>query len=91
MVGSPDEKVWRIAGIGLTYHNNVGVSLAIVEAAIAQVSNMLVSLKRVIEKAMRYLYEAEALKFAADGRLRLAPLKRLSTRKTSLKPRRLKS
>ncbi len=50
MVGSADQQVWRVAGIGFTALNAIGLSGTIVDQAIAQISNMLYLLASVTDQ-----------------------------------------
>jgi hypothetical protein len=87
MVGTPDGTSWRVAGMGLTSLNSIGLSLRLVEAAIEQISRMLRVLDQKIDEDRKALYEEERSRFARDGKWEIAPAFHLPDRKNVAKRR----
>ena len=87
MVGTPDHKSWRVAGIGLTSLNVIGLSLDLVEKATAQITPMLHFLDGRINENRNALYEEERNRFAKDGKWTVAPMFHFNDRKNASKRR----
>jgi hypothetical protein len=87
MVGTADQKTWRVAGIGFTNMNAIGVSGQQVDEAIVQISAMLRLIAFDLEAIRWSLYEAERERFASEGKWGLAPIARFADRRNVSKRR----
>jgi hypothetical protein len=87
MVGTPQTS-WRMAGIGFTTNQTIGLSGAIVDQAIDQTTSMLGLLYNIIEKKRASLFEMQRAQFEANGRWEQAPLVTFPSRENVSKRRR---
>jgi hypothetical protein len=87
MVGTADRKIWRVAGIGFTATNAIGLSGALVDQAIAQISNMLALISSTLDEKRKALFEVQKAQFAEDGKWRAAPIATFPSRKNAGKRR----
>jgi hypothetical protein len=86
MVGTPQTS-WRMAGIGFTTNQTIGLSGAIVDQAIDQTTSMLGLLYNIIEKKRASLFEMQRVQFEANGRWEQAPLVTFPSRENVSKRR----
>lgn len=81
MVGSPDSKKWRVAGIGFTRMRAIGLSLALVEQSISQVGAMMKALDSDISQRRSALYEVAHAQFVQNGSWESAPFASFPSRR----------
>jgi hypothetical protein len=81
MVGTADQKMWRVAGIGFTGMNAIGVSGQQVDEAIVQISSMLRQITVKLDGIRHTLYETERARFSKEGKWEMAPMATFAERK----------
>lgn len=87
MVGTPDQKSWRVAGIGFTFLNAIGLSAALLDKAIGQISKMLPIVDKAIDESRTKLYKEQTELFAKNSNWKPAPLTRFPNRDNVAKRR----
>jgi hypothetical protein len=80
MVGNPPDHLWRVAGIGVTQLQIIGLTLRHVEAAIAHTGAMLAHINARIQEIKPLLFEEVRAEFAAKRQFQMAPLGTLPDR-----------
>jgi hypothetical protein len=86
MVGTP-QSGWRMAGIGFTTNQTIGLTGAMVDQAIDQTNSMLGLLYNIVEKKRVSLFETERTQFLASGSWEQVPFVTFPSRENVSKRR----